>query len=159
MSDAALPDIHALASPGQSIKTYKSYLNTLSEDLKARFEAKENIRSLVTLRAQRVDELLQGIWHSYQWGDDIALIAVGGYGRGELHPYSDIDLLILTTDDKHDYQEKAERQHQNLNLCVWLFSFYGSLEGIKRGLETIPRHMALSCLCVNQYGRISDILS
>jgi [protein-PII] uridylyltransferase len=108
MSQCALPDIHALPQPGQSIKTYKNYLKTLASDLKTSFEAGENIRTLVTLRSQRIDELLQGIWQSYQWAGDITLIAVGGYGRGELHPYSDIDLLILTSDDCADYRENIE---------------------------------------------------
>ncbi|RNL61482.1 [protein-PII] uridylyltransferase [Zhongshania marina] len=115
MSQSALPDIHALPQPGQAIKTYKNYLKTLASDLKTRFEANEDIRSLVTLRSQRIDELLQGIWQSYQWGDDISLIAVGGYGRGELHPYSDIDLLILTSDNSHDYRENIE----NLITLLW----------------------------------------
>ena len=39
MSQSALPDIHALPQPGQSIKTYKTYLKTLAADLKTRFEA------------------------------------------------------------------------------------------------------------------------
>jgi [protein-PII] uridylyltransferase len=108
MSQSALPDIHALPQPGQSIKTYKTYLKTLAADLKTRFEAGEHISARVKMRSLRIDELLQGIWQSYQWGDDIALIAVGGYGRGELHPYSDIDLLILTSDEGGDYRENIE---------------------------------------------------
>lgn len=42
-----------------------------------------------------LDQLLRDIWQAYALPDSASLIAVGGYGRGEMFPYSDIDLLIL----------------------------------------------------------------
>lgn len=56
-----------------------------------------DITELVSARAYYVDQLLSKLWCQHQLDEDqISLIAVGGYGRGELHPYSDVDLLILT---------------------------------------------------------------
>ncbi|XKH01295.1 [protein-PII] uridylyltransferase [Marinobacter nauticus] len=62
------------------------------------FRQGADVRALVHSRANTVDRVLRLIWDRYPFShsSDIALIAVGGYGRGELHPHSDIDLLILT---------------------------------------------------------------
>ena len=62
------------------------------------FRQGADVRALVHSRADTVDTALRLIWNRYPFSSspDIALIAVGGYGRGELHPHSDIDLLILT---------------------------------------------------------------
>ncbi|WP_166269500.1 [protein-PII] uridylyltransferase [Marinobacter caseinilyticus] len=62
------------------------------------FQQGTDVRYLVRHRADVIDRVLRLIWSRYPFADsaDIALVAVGGYGRGELHPHSDIDLLILT---------------------------------------------------------------
>ncbi|MBK1874210.1 [protein-PII] uridylyltransferase [Marinobacter sp. 1-3A] len=62
------------------------------------FRQGADVRALVRSRADTIDTVLKLIWNRYPFSSspDIALIAVGGYGRGELHPHSDIDLLILT---------------------------------------------------------------
>ena len=64
--------------------------------LASRFWAGEDVQLLVAERARFIDAFLAEIWqHWFQRNDSLALLAVGGYGRGELHPHSDIDLLIL----------------------------------------------------------------
>ncbi|MEQ8185688.1 [protein-PII] uridylyltransferase [Marinobacter salarius] len=62
------------------------------------FRQGANVRALVHSRSGTLDTVLALIWNRYAFAAsaDISLVAVGGYGRGELHPHSDIDLLILT---------------------------------------------------------------
>ena len=59
------------------------------------------IEDLILGHARRIDELLKLIWTQKGLADDpqLCLIAVGGYGRGELHPASDIDIQIIAEGD------------------------------------------------------------
>ncbi len=71
------------------------------------FNDGRDIGELLKLQAVFVDELLRLIWGRFEWSEErIALVAVGGYGRGELHPRSDIDLMILV-DERCPEQEAS----------------------------------------------------
>ncbi|SDM10278.1 UTP--GlnB (protein PII) uridylyltransferase, GlnD [Franzmannia pantelleriensis] len=89
------------------IAPFKAALREIQARLDARFRAGADIRDLIHGRAWCLDRLLQVAWSRHPWPDDgIALLAVGGYGRGELHPHSDIDLLLLLEhDDDTPYRE------------------------------------------------------
>jgi [protein-PII] uridylyltransferase len=50
---------------------------------------------LLSAHSQLIDQYLRRVWQGLALPDNISLVAVGGYGRGELYPKSDIDLLIL----------------------------------------------------------------
>lgn len=77
------------------ITVFKDALNAANVQFNRRFIEGEDIRTLVYERALFIDCILHYAWFQFEWTDSISLEAVGGYGRGELHPCSDIDLLIL----------------------------------------------------------------
>lgn len=93
----------AFAPNTSPIQPCKTYLKHYAENLKERFAAGNTPTSeLVGERARLVDEVLRRAWQlHFSDATDASLVAVGGYGRGELHPSSDIDLLILLDNEKN----------------------------------------------------------
>jgi len=101
-----------LALKASPIAAFKKVIRKAREVLDARFLAGQDIRSLIEGRAWFVDQILRAAWGRFDWSNEaqIALVAVGGYGRGELHPYSDIDLLILLdNNDQEIFRDAIER--------------------------------------------------
>ncbi len=86
-------------SPEQiSVTELKQQLDQFAESQKEQFLNHQPVTDLVLGRADYIDLLLNRLWHHFGFADKphISLVAVGGYGRGELHPLSDIDILVLT---------------------------------------------------------------
>jgi [protein-PII] uridylyltransferase len=91
---------------------FRQVLDQGTDLLKDRFVADEPIEDLVRDRARLVDMALRAAWanHAGKFAGDLGLIAVGGYGRGELHPSSDIDIMVLLPkSDSADWQPDIER--------------------------------------------------
>ena len=75
---------------------YAQFLKEARKRLAGYFLEKYPIRSLLYYHAGLIDAILQERWQQTGFTvSEASLIAVGGYGRKELHPASDVDLLIL----------------------------------------------------------------
>jgi len=101
-------------APGAS----RTALEAASENLKERFLAGEAVVDLVHLRAVIVDQLLVHLWrtHANYCSGVASLLAVGGYGRGELHPGSDVDIMLLLPDD---LPESCEPELSDFVTALW----------------------------------------
>jgi [protein-PII] uridylyltransferase len=82
-----------------SYSELRDSLAAAGEDLRARFEQGESVVDLVHVRATLIDKALIGLWRDHVEDTGAALVAVGGYGRGELHPSSDVDVMLLLPDE------------------------------------------------------------
>ena len=84
--------------PESLAKVWRSCLQQQQAELRTAFEQDADTARLLRRHCQLVDHLLRDLWQQSDLASDVCLIAVGGYGRGELFPYSDVDLLILLPD-------------------------------------------------------------
>lgn len=101
--------------------TYGPIRDTLAkagEDLKARFEAGESVVDLVHARSRLIDDLLVQLWKEHVDDTAAALVAVGGYGRGELHPASDVDVMILLPEPV-PVSTATEESLSGFVTCLW----------------------------------------
>jgi [protein-PII] uridylyltransferase len=93
-----MTDIQAAAARSSQqtrISQWKQRLAALRAELRKEFSVRESPRELLRRQAAMVDRLLKDLWTSHAMPRNVALAAVGGYGRGQLFPSSDVDLLIL----------------------------------------------------------------
>jgi [protein-PII] uridylyltransferase len=100
--------IAAGRSPGRA---YAAALADVDDALDRVLDAGGAAQEVVHGRADAVDALLAHAWqrHFPRSADTVALVAVGGYGRGELQPHSDVDLLILLAEGAESrYREAIE---------------------------------------------------
>ncbi len=88
-------------SPAEYTQAYKQALGQGAEHIHQLYLDGAGIELIVHLQTRLVDILLLKIWNrffSVQQRQNMALVAVGGYGRGELHPRSDVDIMVLLRD-------------------------------------------------------------
>ena len=115
MSDIA-PAVIPPHAARELITGYKARLRSGCDALRAAYEAHPLTEPILKGRSHLVDDVLLDIWKRFGLPASAALVAVGGYGREELFPCSDVDLLFLLAEQPDD--DLRERLTQMIGL-IW----------------------------------------
>ena len=113
--------------PTEVLPLYKKFLKVEEHRLRLKHQAGGGGREICARRAELVDVLLQyvfGAAASSARGNGaakvpLALIALGGYGRGELNPFSDIDVMLLHHQEKKGISPHLEEMVQQVLYLLW----------------------------------------
>ncbi|MDR6152963.1 [protein-PII] uridylyltransferase [Acidovorax delafieldii] len=87
-----MTELHALRD------AYRSDKAALLAAMQSTGASTRGIRVLLRKLSSLAGNLLQTLWQRAQLPDDMSLVAVGGFGRDQLFPYSDVDVLLLLPD-------------------------------------------------------------
>ncbi|MBY4594241.1 [protein-PII] uridylyltransferase [Ottowia caeni] len=106
-----MPNDTALVSPAQAVRNdYRNKKAQLLASMRAGGLASRGLRTGLAALSELTDEMLRRLWEIAELNSDVALVAVGGYGRGELFPYSDIDVLLLLPESATPASDETLRQ-------------------------------------------------
>ena len=89
----------SMTDPAQVREQYRLGKTALFATLAASGASSRGIHSMLRKLAKHTDATLQLLWQMADFPSAACLVAVGGYGRGELFPHSDVDVLLLLPDD------------------------------------------------------------
>ena len=92
------------------IQAWRGELKSQQQALERAFFTHKNAARLLKNHAKCIDNLLKTVWLRANIHAPCSLIAAGGYGRGELFPYSDVDLLILVPENISQAQANTQNQ-------------------------------------------------
>lgn len=118
-----LEALEAEAPQRELISALKKILACADDCLAEKFRNHQNIDQLVKTRAWVVEQLILNVWERLiPDEEDITLVAVGGFGRGELHPHSDVDLLVLLAEPHPS--EPLRKAIETFITLLWDAGFY-----------------------------------
>src|SRR5262245_821325 len=83
------------ADVGRSFARLKASVQAERAALQTRFLVSGDGPAVLREHTRLIDRTLKDVWRQLQLPASLALLAVGGYGRREMYPHSDIDVLIL----------------------------------------------------------------
>ncbi len=105
-------DLHQAQNLAELIKGFRQHHDDAIEAIYNEFKAGIGVESLIIARSKFVDTLISQVWQYFfpKTSDQLCLVAVGGYGRQELLPHSDIDLLLLASEEALAEQREGLEQ-------------------------------------------------
>lgn len=114
----------------------REWLSNAREAAKADFLASGKVAKLLSQQTKIVDDLIFSLFSAAGGEKNLAVVAGGGYGRGELFPYSDIDILFLYAPES---EAKASEIVEQILYVLWDLGFK-----VGQAHRTINEALALS---------------
>jgi [protein-PII] uridylyltransferase len=137
--------------PTEILPLYKKFLKVEEHRLRLKHQAGGGGREICARRAELVDVLLQYVFGAAttaargngESGIALALIALGGYGRGELNPFSDIDVMVLHQEGSKKFLPHLEEMVEQVLYPLWDSGFKvgHSTRSIKNAIAQANRDM------------------
>ena len=96
---------------------YRAQKLALFDNLRTAQVPTRSVHAALRQLSALADDTLRTLWAQAEFGPGFALIAVGGYGRGALFPYSDVDVLLLLPEGSTGASAEAPRLETFIGQC------------------------------------------